>query len=241
MDENRFSFEDVIRMARTIADRPGFLELRGDYALRHKLDKDSEDLLLRLRYMMRNEPMRVVSVRSVYDAVVEKIGRTIRLIGVQTDSESRCVYGYVEDDGDSPVIVYNRSLNLCWRRFTIVKELMHLYAGILPYSRSVPGVDGRSVSETIIDSAVESRRVLPQKVEKLDEETAALYATLEVLLPWKLRNQLVSLASYHATIYQIAKAFLIPFNFVQFALIAHPSCGESYFSYSMRKNNEFRF
>jgi len=121
------------------------------------------------------------------------------------------VHGLVLDcekeDGKKEADILIAPDNTCWYRFTAVKELMHLYAGTAKDALH-PNADD------ITRCAKDSRRIIPTREKELDDETAAFYMAIEVLLPWSLREQVFFMRQKH-TEYQIARAFMVPLNIIQ--------------------------
>ena len=238
----RISFADVVRQAREITSGADFFEFRSSYigGLQDAVDASSETVLVPLRYLMRMNPLRIVPVRKVLKAVSNKVHKEIRIISSALPGDVSGVYGFVLDEGEFARIVINGSMNLCWKRFAITKELMHLYIGLAGSGGDVSGRTEASAAD-VVKNAVASRRVYPQKFDdptekNLDEESAALFMAIEVLIPWGLRSQLSEMLTNRATAYQIAKAFMVPYNFIEFIFHRPDIKGLNYLEYSTRVN-----
>lgn len=210
---------DVVRFAREVTSHD-ILCLRSSYLNRlHGLyDDDKEQLLLPLRISLlkRDFILTVVDVSRVYDVVRQKLGRLIYAQSVSLRDRWNGLCGYIDNTLDGPTIVYNKDLNLCWRRFTIVKELMHLYSYSAENLRH-PDLD-RSMALTIMNEAIQSRQIQFANAESLSDEAAAIVMAIEVLLPWRSRNLLEEMIRQKIDPFLIAKAFMIPLSFVKIYL-----------------------
>ena len=130
---------------------------------------------------------------------------TIRRVESEEDNP---LYGFIEPNANGAIIRYRADLNTCWRRFTIAKELFHLYADIAEDPRP-------RKSDAVAQAAMNARRVVPNDGMQLDDEVAAFYLALEYLVPWRLRDQFLDLRNCAATPYQIAKVFMVPIPFIE--------------------------
>lgn len=132
------------------------------------------------------------------------------------------LYSYVDNTREKPSVVYRSDLKLCWLRFAIAKELMHLYS-------DTAGRAGQSKADSIARTALVARQrvsrsknsfwdVAPSLDSPLDDETAVIFLTMEVMFAWRLREQFLKLREATERIdtlqYFIAKAFMIPRTFV---------------------------
>ena len=123
----------AIEIAREIADQPNVLVARQDLLSRANgaYDQDGEDAMLELERKI-GYPLQVVDVGvGVHQAIKKNVAvQTISYCAVHVDEPLRdAIYGYVLTKGNSAIVVYRDSLNFCWRRFTVVKELAHVYSG----------------------------------------------------------------------------------------------------------------
>lgn len=124
---------DAVRFAREVTSRDVTC-LRSAYLDRVDACRDSEEearmlLPIRAALLSRNLAMSLVEVESVYRIVCQKLDRLVSVQSVSVAERWNGLCGYVDNSVDSPTVVYNKDLNFCWRRFTIVKELMHLWSG----------------------------------------------------------------------------------------------------------------
>ena len=201
----------AIEIAREIADQPNVLVERSGLLSRldGAYDQAGEDALQELERKL-GYPLRIVDVGLGVHQAVKKSNavQTISYCSAQSSEPLRdAIYGYVLTKGNSAVVVYRASLNLCWQRFTVVKELAHIYSGTVANSIT-------QGAAAITFAAKESRQIVPTLDTELDAETAAFYIALEIMVPWRLRRQFNDLRGAGATPYQLAKAFMIPQTFV---------------------------
>ena len=230
MNSSGRTFADAVLLARQLTRSPEIFELRADYAheCSSHMDETTERVLDALRPSFLENPFKVVSIDKVRQIVVSAAGlREIRVCVVESPIGFRNIYGYVEREENAASIVCDAGLNFCWRRFTVLKELMHIYSDTVKDFED-DWLDGTHYARLLIQNAVDSRAVEVKKPDQsLDSEAFAFYMALEVILPWALRNQLALLKKLSASNYQIAKAFLMPKRFVDLFMDED----ESYLSY----------
>lgn len=198
---------EVIKLAREISDSPGVVISRHDLVVGvgDQLNVADESVLAGLDGKIAGG-LKTTSIQPIKKLVENKIGRKIKIHEIKV-SEEIPFYGYVEDGENGSIVKIKAGMNLCWKRFTILKELMHLYSDTC--------TDAPNVSASLlIKAAQDSRSVFARDDSVLDSETAAFYIALEVAIPWCLREQFQRLRDLAATPYQIAKAFMIPVPFV---------------------------
>lgn len=181
---------EVVKKAREVSDLPGVVVPRS-VAVKNfgrRVDIPSERVLENVRGF----DLRLCAVSPIKKAVEDKTGMKIQIIDIDVGM-SVPVYGYVECHERKAVVKIRAGLNLCWTRFTVVKELMHIYSNTF--------MDSASKQTTLLlKDAQDSRRVFVRSDNaELDEETSAFYMALEVLIPWKLRRQLYGLRDQAAT------------------------------------------
>ena len=99
---------------------------------------------------------------------------------------------------------------LCWQRFATAKELMHVYTG--SYLHAGLGI------ATILGEAIKSRKNLPTSPgDPLDAETFCQLIALELMIPWKYREQIVDAKrKNHQLDYDIAVKLMIPQKMVAY-------------------------
>lgn len=201
---------DIIKMAREITDRPGVVVPRASFAADHKgrLDQEGEKMLDQFNGKIGDGFSLVAVLPQLHKVVGEKSGKQIVVREAPELPEDVNMYGSVEDYGDRALISIRPGMNPCWKRFTVTKELMHIYSGTCPNSPT-------ESADLLIKAAQDSRYVIPKDNSVLDEETSAFYLALEVMIPWCLREQFNMMRELGATHYQIAKAFMIPERMVE--------------------------
>lgn len=202
---------EIIRMARSITDgeRPGLVVPRATVISSYgsRIDQKSEECLDDLKQKFPSGFRMIQVTPPLIDLASAKIGVPVKVRRVASDDDNP-VYGFVEPGEKEMLVRYRSDLNTCWRRFTVAKELFHLYAGI------AEDVSSRGAS-AITQAAMEARKVVPSDDKQIDDEAAAFYLALEYLVPWRLRDQFNDLREAAATTYQIAKVFMIPRPFVE--------------------------
>ena len=198
---------EVIRNAREVISLPGVVVARHGLAesLGNRLDSEAEQVLASLLPKFP-EGFRSVSVLpTLLDVVAKKIGKTIFVREMDVREADVSLYGYVENFSAEAVIKIKPGMNTCWKRFTVLKELMHLYSNTCNDS-----AEGDKAS-LIVMAARRSRDVIARDNTILGNEEAAFYMALEVLIPWENgREQLIRLRELGATQYQIAKVYMLP-------------------------------
>ncbi len=197
---------EVIRNAREVTSLPGVLIERVELirSLGDRLDINAEQVIDNLCCQFP-EGFKVVSVLpTVLDVVAKKIGKPVVIREMDVGETDIQVYGYIENSEKDAVIRVRPGMNTCWKRFTVLKELMHLY------SNTCDDSIGESAS-LIAMAARRSRDVVAKDNSILCHEEAAFYMALEILIPWcDGRKQLLRLRDLGATHYQIAKVFMLP-------------------------------
>lgn len=201
---------EVIGIAREISDNPRFIVPRTKLIRSYGNDVDvsEEQTLRQLPDPSVLDHFKVAAILpQLRKMAEEKSGYKIKVRNLDVPKRIP-VYGYVEVKNDkSAIIRINGGLNHCWKRFTVAKELIHIYANIC-LDKSLP-----SASDMIL-AAQDVRHVIPNESVNLNDETAAFYIALEIMFPWCLRDQYHQLRKQRATVFQIAKAFMLPQYFV---------------------------
>lgn len=218
---------EIIRIARSVTDSeiPGLIVPRSEVVTSYgtRIDMKAEECISDLTEKFPNGFQIVRVTPPLLNLTHEKIGKKVEIRRIES-SDDNPLYGFVELGENSAVIRYRSDLNTCWRRFTVAKELFHLYAGIVEDARFLS-------SDAVAQMAMDARKVVPNDGKQLDDEVAAFYLALEYLIPWRLREQFDRLRSFAATTYQIAKVFMIPRPFVEHL------CEGGYAELSYRINN----
>ena len=200
---------DVIKLAKELTSQPGAIVPRSELVKQiPDIDAQEEQVLNDFNGMKSS--LRVVSVNdAIFRPTLEKCGLSDVIFGPLTKDLNlrNAYYGSLDTFENPPVIYYHKELRPCWRRFTIAKELLHLYSGTATDKTAVDAND-------LILSAQESRRLVVNEATELDDEIVAFYLAIEVLMPWELRDQFNRMRECGATSLQIAKAFMVPQNIV---------------------------
>jgi len=205
-------FSETVRLARQITETSGVIVSRnqwlndaGDYKAPDFNPKENP---------LPPEQTELVSFKRVLDSVVQKIQRRVEVYAEPTGIDQQYlnhIHGYILNEAIPKVVI--TPCNTCWFRFAAVKELMHLYAYIAE--------DDQVRKASLITSlAKQSRTIVPTPVKDLDDETAAIYMAIEVLIPWEMRKQGGQIDQMRKMFgennyYPIAKALMIPENVVQ--------------------------
>lgn len=226
------TIHDVIRMARLLTDSPSALENR-DALIRRTPGLDlSEEGILRDLGQKYPEPFRLTSVDgAILQPTLKRLGLPyLNFAAIPQECKLRgSFYGYVDNFLSPPTIYYRDELRPCWKRFTIAKELLHLFSGT--------AVDkGVAEAAILIMAAKSSRKLLVSETTELDDETFAFYLAIEVMIPWQLRYQFDRLRSMNATTLQMAKVFMVPERIVQHFLSDSADCHCNYAGLSRRVN-----
>ena len=202
---------EIIRMARSITDgdTPGLIVSRSEVIASYgsRIETKTEECISELVENFSGGFKVVRVTPPLLRLAQKKISTRIEIRRIESTDDNP-LYGYVEFGKDSAVIRYRSDLNTCWRRYTVAKELFHLYAGIAEDMRP-------RESDAVTQAAMDARKIIPSDGKQLEDEVAAFYLALEYLMPWRLREQFDMLRDLAATSYQIAKVFMIPRPFVE--------------------------
>lgn len=187
-----------------------------------------------------------VNINLIVDRVAKKITRALKANRMRptTEDDWRAVAylpAYVVDHPINPRIIFSPLCNTCEARFVIVKECMHLYAG-LTYDR-----EGKLADQTISD-AIGAKfdtimKFLTGRSTVLTDEQAAFLMAVEVLLPWTIRcNQIETIkqnarvTSASDCILLIARSFKIPAIGIVAPFFMPREDGKTYFALSSEIN-----
>ena len=221
------NIRDIIRMARSITDSEtlGLVVPRSQVVAAYgsRIDSKAEECVSILAPKFPQGFQIVQVTPPLLELTKKRTGTGIKIRRVESE-EDNPLYGFAEPDASGAIVRYRADLNLCWRRFTVAKELFHLYADIAADPRP-------RTSDAVVQAAMNARKVVPNDGLQLDDEVVAFYLTLEYLMPWRLRDQFLALRDCAATTYQIAKVFMVPLPFVEHM------CDGEYAELSHRINN----
>ena len=175
---------DVIRLARELTDRPGATILRSELVKGlSDIDPQEEKVLDDFKDMMGS--FRIISVsEDILLPTLEKckLG-SVAFAELSEELKLRnAYYGSLDSFANPPIVYYHKDLRPCWRRFTVAKELLHLYSGTAVDKASIDAND-------LITSAQDSRNLVVNESTELDDEIAGFYLSIEVMIPWRLREQ----------------------------------------------------
>ena len=202
---------EIIRMARSITDgeAPGLVVPRAQVVASYgsRIDANAEEYLEDLAPKFPSGFQMVQVTPPLLNLAREKAGLSVQIRRIESEDDNP-LYGFVELSESEAVVRYRSDLNTCWRRFTVAKELFHLYAGLAEDSRP-------RGSDAVTQAAMDARKVIPTDDKQLDDEVVAFYLALEYLFPWRLRDQFLKLRDCAATYYQIAKVFMVPRPFIE--------------------------
>lgn len=199
---------EVLQIAREIVKTPGIIVSRHKLVCSYgdRLDVEGEKVLGSLLPKLGCELQAVAVLPTLRTLAERKSGKKILIHEISVKGDIP-FYGYVENAEDHAVVKIKSDMNMCWKRFTVTKELLHIYANT--------GDDApNATAELLVKAARDSRNVFVHDNTELDDETSAFYMALEVLMPWDLREQFALLRERGATHYQIAKTFMLPEPFV---------------------------
>jgi len=107
-------------------------------------------------------------------------------------------------------IIYSQSMNTCWRRFVVCKELAHLLID----------TDAEHFTQNPVSLVQELINDVPvmRTDHDINSERLAMIAAIEMLLPWCLRGRLTEMAEEGLSDLQIAQEFRVPEKIVNLML-----------------------
>ncbi len=111
---------------------------------------------------------------------------------------------------DRAEVIYSSTLNTCWARFVVCKELVHLLIDTEP----------KHFTKNPVALVQEIINKLPSVacVEELNSESLAIVGAVEMLLPWHLRKKMEDMMASGASDYAIALEFRAPEKIVNLVL-----------------------
>jgi hypothetical protein len=133
---------------------------------------------------------------------------SIRLQQIEARNEQ--VFGMLLRFEEHAIIKFPSSLNTCWQRFVICKELGHL---ILDGEDSHQTTNMQALIQGLIASGPPS-----EMGNIVWNEYMGVYFALEVLIPWRIRARLVEMKKAGTTDYEIGKLCRCPEKFVNVML-----------------------
>ncbi|MER9683026.1 hypothetical protein NKJ23_27510 [Mesorhizobium sp. M0184] len=172
--------------------------------------------------------------------LIEQRGVVDRILWEEFDYDSQTVLAKVEfyrghlgvyaGKGDYARVQYNSSLNFCWQRFVLVKEMCHCLIDDTAASRVVDMENLMKLGQMLVAPTYASLEDFPPHVSEHMAEIVAV----ETLFPIELRSH--HKAAYDdgtVTDYQLALRYRIPEQYVRFAML------KGYYEtiYSLRASN----
>jgi len=124
--------------------------------------------------------------------------------------DSRHLFGMLLRYDTHAKIIYSQSMNTCWRRFVVCKELAHLLID----------TDAEHFTNNPVSLVQELINDVPvmRTDHDINSERLAMIAAVEMLLPWCLRGQLTGMAEEGLSDLQIAQEFRVPEKIVNLML-----------------------
>lgn len=128
----------------------------------------------------------------------------------RSDEDSHEIMAMLHRYQSSANVIYGKNLNVCWSRFVICKELVHLALDSEPshYTKDVLG---------LIHGLINNVDLLSLD-DELGSEKVAFITAVEVLLPWKLRGELYKMDADGLPDKDIACKWRVPEKIVSFLL-----------------------
>lgn len=202
---NRLTIKDVIRIARDLLKNETLIVPRqtviDECAI--PVDRVSEKCLDSIDPGLRSQLQLVDVFGGLLPIVQKAYGHPIEILEVEADGA--VLYGDVKDYGTHAKIRFLKGITPCWVRFTIAKELLHLYTDTTTIKGETP--------EHLFASAKHARDKILTDSTPLDDEQVAFYLAVELFLPFKLRRTLLTPLWDHfgeENAYPVAKAFMCP-------------------------------
>jgi hypothetical protein len=182
----------------------------------------------RKTYGLRDVPIAVDHLRPM----IEERGWVDRIVWEEFDFPSKHIKAQVQfykgnmgvysGQGDYARIQYSSSLNFCWQRFAICKEMFHAFIDKNPKDRITTTPDLLKLAEMIVSDS----SAFVQDFSPFDTEQSAEVLAVETLFPFELRERYED--RYRAgeiSDRQLATRFRIPEDYARQAM--YPSYFES--------------
>lgn len=156
--------------------------------------------------------------RGFADRIVwEKYEFPVKNIAAQI-SFYRGSLGVYAGDGDYARVQYSSSLNFCWERFVLCKEMYHCVLDQKPENRVTNLGDLLKLAEYLVDDTISG--LAPFAPHETEQEAEIL--ALETLFPLELRQQHEAAYSEgEITDYQLALRYRIPQEYARLAMYPH--------------------
>lgn len=121
------------------------------------------------------------------------------------DWRSKQFYSALFRYKDRAEIHYSAHENLCWRRFAVVKEAMHLLIDTEERHFTTNATD--LIERLIVGGVFEPNT-------PIDSERMGVFAAIEILLPWKLRGAIEAMRDAGESDFQIALQCRVPEKYI---------------------------
>lgn len=121
------------------------------------------------------------------------------------DWRSKQFYSALFRYKDRAEIHYSAHENLCWRRFAVVKEAIHLLIDTEARHFTTNATD--LIERLIVGGVFEPNT-------PIDSERMGIFAAMEILLPWKLRPTVEAMRDAGESDFQIALQCRVPEKYV---------------------------
>lgn len=154
--------------------------------------------------------VREVLIPAVASQVVTPDGRPYKIEIICKNWQANQLGGWVCRYDDHAEIYYAASLNVCWSRWVICKELAHLLI-------DTEDAHFTKNPSTLVQELV-SKLPAAKFEDEMNSEYLAIIAAIEMLLPWKYRQEMKQMMADGKTDYEIAHAFRAPEAFVNLLL-----------------------
>lgn len=203
-------YDELLRLARKLV-QPKALVLRSSVIKGMSDDEKADEQYWSQGLSFNCSQFKIVSIANSIWAPLKRSRPNLKVQFTlpKCDDASMCcnVMSYCKEYANhAQVVIYNKQGRLCMRRFLEAKELLHLLTGTV--------VDGESqrnmVADAFLEQSLDGRNFVVDFDKPLSPEAVGFYLAIEVLLPWCLRKELLTMIDQKATTMQIAKAFMVP-------------------------------
>lgn len=141
---------------------------------------------------------RIISERTGVKIICEQSPKMIELRGMMVRLEN----------GDALVLISDRN-NECWKRFTIIKEISHLF---LTPSEEDFNTDVYEQAKCLVDIKNGDEKLL-------NKEVSGIIAAIELLIPEGIKSTIAHMAQVEKkSLYQISSALMVPQKFMEYRM-----------------------
>ena len=149
-------------------------------------------------------------VPAVASQVITENGRPYKIELYCKNWQANQLSGWVDRYADHAEIYYSTSLNCCWARWVICKELAHL---LIDTKDEHFTKDPKNLVQELV-----SGLAIPHENHQVNSEYLAMIAAIEMMFPWKYREDMKLLMLGGKTDYEITFSFKAPESFVNLLL-----------------------